>query len=164
MQLQKRLRRLSGGIAGLVFVTAISGIQSDLGDSILAKKTSEMRFFFFAGAFVAGLDAGLIYNDFPFMGGQLIPSEIMSLVPKWKNFFENDVTVQFQHRVLGITTWTSIATLWLWARKVPYIINDVINLSCRLLNPFVVTHTHTQLTLTRTAIKSLPVCLVVCVM
>ncbi len=69
---------------------------------------------------MAGLDAGLIYNDFPFMGGQLIPSEIMSLVPKWKNFFENDVTVQFQHRVLGITTWTSIATLWLWARKVPH--------------------------------------------
>ena len=28
-----------------------------------------------AGAFVAGMNAGLIYNEYPFMGGQFVPIE-----------------------------------------------------------------------------------------
>ncbi len=55
-----------------------------------------------SGAFVAGLDAGLIYNTFPLMGGQVVPENVWD--PKYKpairNCTENDVTVQFQHRVL----------------------------------------------------------------
>jgi heme A synthase len=47
--------------------------------------------------------------------------------PKWRNFTENDVTVQFQHRVLGITTFSSIVAMWLWSRKVT---------PSRLLNAF----------------------------
>ena len=66
-----------------------------------------------SGAFVAGLDAGLIYNTFPLMGGKLIPSDIINpnIKPKFKNIFENEVTVQFEHRVLAITTFSSILTL-----------------------------------------------------
>ena len=52
------------------------------------------------GAFVAGLDAGLVYNSFPKMGDSLIPSDWMQLSPKIKNFFENPSTVQFDHRML----------------------------------------------------------------
>lgn len=52
------------------------------------------------GAFVAGLDAGLIYNSFPKMAGQWVPDEWLQLSPKIKNFFENPSTVQFEHRVL----------------------------------------------------------------
>ncbi|MEE8294925.1 MAG: COX15/CtaA family protein, partial [Sphingomonadales bacterium] len=33
------------------------------------------------GAFVAGLDAGLIYNEFPLMGGQVYPTEMWALNP-----------------------------------------------------------------------------------
>jgi hypothetical protein len=53
-----------------------------------------------SGAFVAGLDAGLIYNEFPLMGGQIVPQEIFALKPLWRNFFENETTVQFNHRLL----------------------------------------------------------------
>ena len=52
------------------------------------------------GAFVAGLDAGLVYNSFPKMAGQWIPEDIASLSPKPINVFENPTTVQFNHRWL----------------------------------------------------------------
>jgi len=61
------------------------------------------------GAFVAGLDAGLIYNEFPLMGGSVVPpyDEMMdSRYAKkadgsdkwWRNMLENPTTVQFDHR------------------------------------------------------------------
>lgn len=55
-----------------------------------------------SGAFVAGLDAGLIYNTFPLMGEQWIPENVWDpkYDPSLRNCTENDVTVQFQHRVL----------------------------------------------------------------
>lgn len=56
------------------------------------------------GAFVAGLDAGLIYNEFPSMGAGLFPSEGLSMSPLWSNVFENHAFVQFIHRWLGIIT------------------------------------------------------------
>ena len=52
------------------------------------------------GAFVAGLDAGLVYNSFPKMGDNWIPDDILAFAPKWINFTENPTTVQFDHRVL----------------------------------------------------------------
>lgn len=58
------------------------------------------------GGFVAGLDAGLIYNTFPKMGDYWIPPGLMALEPGWRNFFDNLTTVQFGHRVLAITTFT----------------------------------------------------------
>lgn len=56
------------------------------------------------GAFVAGLDAGLIYNSFPLMGERPWPGEIFDMMPLWKNFIENHATVQFTHRLLALTT------------------------------------------------------------
>lgn len=67
-----------------------------------------------AGAFVAGLDAGLAYNTFPLMDGRWIPEGAMQLEPWWINFFENTATVQFTHRALGIGLLA--VTLWLWLR------------------------------------------------
>lgn len=61
-----------------------------------------------AGAFVAGLDAGLVYNTFPKMADRWIPSDLFAIEPKWRNFFENPTTVQFQHRLLGIATLAAI--------------------------------------------------------
>jgi cytochrome c oxidase assembly protein subunit 15 len=57
-----------------------------------------------SGALVAGNDAGRAYNTFPKMDGEWIPSEIHELQPWYKNFYENTATVQFNHRVLGIST------------------------------------------------------------
>jgi heme a synthase len=59
----------------------------------------------FWGAYTAGLDAGLVYNDsFPMMGGRWIPSEVWHYQPYWVNFFENHAGVQFVHRWLAMTT------------------------------------------------------------
>lgn len=55
-----------------------------------------------SGGFVAGLKAGLIYNTFPLMGGNLIPDGIGALSPWYLNPLENLVTVQFDHRWLAI--------------------------------------------------------------
>ena len=71
----------------------------------------------FMGAFVAGLHAGLVYNDFPRMAGQWIPDGILGLQPLWRNFFENTATVQFVHRVLAISTLVVAAAAWLQARN-----------------------------------------------
>ena len=54
-----------------------------------------------SGGLVAGLDAGLVYNTFPKMGDRIVPQEIFDLKPLYLNFFENPVTVQFNHRILG---------------------------------------------------------------
>jgi cytochrome c oxidase assembly protein subunit 15 len=67
-----------------------------------------------SGAFVAGLDAGMTFNTFPLMDGRLVPEGLLSMEPWWRNPFENITTVQFDHRVLGITT--MIFGLFLWAR------------------------------------------------
>lgn len=61
------------------------------------------------GAFVAGLDAGLIHNTFPLMGSWPWPSEMFDMKPLWKNFVENHATVQFTHRLLAVVT--ALATL-----------------------------------------------------
>lgn len=55
---------------------------------------------FYTGAFVAGLDAGLVYNSFPKMGERWIPDDLLAFSPALKNFFENPTTVQFDHRIL----------------------------------------------------------------
>ncbi len=53
------------------------------------------------GALVAGIDAGKTYTDWPLMDGDFIPSGLFSQQPFWLNFFENHLTVQFDHRMVA---------------------------------------------------------------
>jgi heme a synthase len=57
----------------------------------------------YLGALVAGLRAGYAYNTWPLIDGALIPDSARLLfeTPLWRNFFENILTVQFDHRVLA---------------------------------------------------------------
>jgi len=57
----------------------------------------------YLGALVAGLRAGLIYNTWPLIDGSIVPSAANLLFeqPVWRNFFENALTVQFDHRIVG---------------------------------------------------------------
>ncbi|THH11819.1 hypothetical protein EW146_g7911 [Bondarzewia mesenterica] len=99
----KRFKTQSVLLTGLVFLTALSG------------------------AFVAGLDAGLLYNEFPLMGGRLAPPTDELFDPAyasesdgtglWRNIFENPTTVQFNHRMLAMTTYFSTCALYLAARR-----------------------------------------------
>ncbi len=65
-----------------------------------------------SGGFVAGTDAGFIYNTFPLMGETLIPKDLFAFDPLIKNFFENVVTIQFTHRVLTILIFVSVIGFW----------------------------------------------------
>ena len=57
----------------------------------------------YLGALVAGLRAGHAYNTWPLIDGGLVPQSARLLFeqPSWRNFFENPLTVQFDHRMLG---------------------------------------------------------------
>ena len=79
------LRRKAFPLAGLIAVTALSG------------------------AYVAGLDAGRAYNTFPLMDGKVVPELYWAQFEEkgWRNFFENDAAVQFDHRALALATLAS---------------------------------------------------------
>lgn len=113
-----RTRTLATVVTALVFTTALSG------------------------AFVAGLDAGLIYNEWPLMGGKLHPPSYElnkdfycrneDKSDRWRNIFENPTTVQFDHRMLAYTTFASIVSLFLYARR-PHIRSQLPPTTYRLI-------------------------------
>lgn len=102
-------------------------ISFGLGNPVLEKFKGKMPIQFFArtsfsvmfvtaisGAFVAGHDAGLLYNDgFPFMSGGIFPPDdhIYVYDPAWRNLFENGACSQLWHRLMAGTTTTSIVLL-----------------------------------------------------
>jgi heme a synthase len=55
------------------------------------------------GALVAGLRAGYAYNTWPLIDGAWVPdaARLFFDTPLWRNFFENSLTVQFDHRMLA---------------------------------------------------------------
>jgi heme a synthase len=61
----------------------------------------------YLGALVAGLRAGHIYNTWPLIDGAFVPdaARLFFDVPLWRNFFENTLTVQFDHRMLAYIIW-----------------------------------------------------------
>eukprot|EP01128_Nolandella_sp_AFSM9_P003576 TRINITY_DN1548_c0_g1_i2.p1 TRINITY_DN1548_c0_g1~~TRINITY_DN1548_c0_g1_i2.p1 ORF type:complete len:487 (+),score=122.97 TRINITY_DN1548_c0_g1_i2:90-1550(+) len=88
-----------------------------------------------SGAFVAGNRAGMVYPEFPFMGEGLKPVDYIDdeLEPRYKNYFENPANVQFNHRVLATTTFTTTWAYYLWARKLPLIPQTRLALNSLLL-------------------------------
>jgi cytochrome c oxidase assembly protein subunit 15 len=71
------------------------------------------------GAFVAGLDAGWIHNNWPLMSdGKLIHETVtMEQSPVWKNFIEGKSGVQFVHRYLAYVVVAFIVAIWYKAKK-----------------------------------------------
>ncbi len=59
----------------------------------------------YLGALTAGLRAGLVYNTWPQIDGAFIPdaARLFFNQPLWRNFFENTLTVQFDHRMMAYT-------------------------------------------------------------
>ena len=54
-----------------------------------------------AGGFVAGLDAGHASYTWPRMNEAWVPDGLTIMQPLWKNWFENALAVQFNHRLLA---------------------------------------------------------------
>eukprot|EP00873_Tetraselmis_striata_P022529 jgi/Tetstr1/442793/TSEL_030877.t1 len=96
LQAALKLRRLAHPLAALIGVTALSG------------------------AFVAGNDAGRAYNTFPTMNGQWVPEEYFEAPHGWlRSCFENTAAVQLHHRVLALTTASSVLALWMHGSRLP---------------------------------------------
>ncbi|KAF2760453.1 COX15-CtaA-domain-containing protein [Pseudovirgaria hyperparasitica] len=96
-------QNLSVALIGLIFTTAMSG------------------------GLVAGLDAGLIYNEFPHMGQGFTPPKKELFDPFyshrpdnsdlwWRNMLENPSLVQLEHRMLATTTFTAVMALFAFSR------------------------------------------------
>jgi heme a synthase len=69
------------------------------------------------GAFVAGLDAGLAFSDWPTFGGALIPPGLYDLQPWWLNHFDNHALAHFQHRNVGYLTGLLAIALYVSLRR-----------------------------------------------
>jgi len=89
------------------------------------------------GGFVAGNKAGLAFNTFPLMHGRLIPAELYTLQPWWRDCFENLATVQFHHRLLGwlLLGLLPVYALWL-GKRVPALRRSAILLASLTLLQF----------------------------
>jgi len=72
-----------------------------------------------SGGFVAGLRAGTIFNEFPLMGGRVVPIGYAALSPWWTNAFENPAAAQFHHRLLAMSVTALVLTLAWRARTAP---------------------------------------------
>ncbi|MDF1730097.1 MAG: COX15/CtaA family protein [Minwuia sp.] len=65
------------------------------------------------GAFVAGINAGHIYNTWPLMDGALVPDGLFAGGPGLAALFDDHLTIQFVHRILaytllGVAIWTML--------------------------------------------------------
>lgn len=69
------------------------------------------------GGFVAGLDAGLIYNTWPLMDGAFVPEAAYAYVPFWLAPFEDVTTVQFNHRIVAYVLTAAVVALWVAGRR-----------------------------------------------
>ncbi|MDE1174404.1 MAG: COX15/CtaA family protein [Parvibaculaceae bacterium] len=72
------------------------------------------------GGFVAGTDAGFIYNSWPLIKGAFIPEGLFFITPAWRNLFENVLTVQFDHRMMAYAITLCVAAFWVWLRRLPH--------------------------------------------
>ena len=72
---------------------------------------------FLMGAFVAGLGAGGIHNDWPLMSGSFVPSDYALLEPWWRNALENPSAVQFEHRFLALLLLLGCFVLFVFLRQ-----------------------------------------------
>ena len=75
-----------------------------------------------AGALVAGLNAGMGFNTWPLINGAFVPSGLGEASPWYLNLFENPLTVQFDHRMLGYAiVLAALGQLaWLGVRGAPH--------------------------------------------
>jgi cytochrome c oxidase assembly protein subunit 15 len=89
----------------------------------------------YLGALVAGLDAGLVFNTWPQIDGAIIPAadRLWFESPLWRNFFENALTVQFNHRMVAYAQWLAAllhAADVVRARRGGAIVNGALALAC----------------------------------
>ncbi|MBL7994941.1 COX15/CtaA family protein [bacterium] len=68
------------------------------------------------GGLVAGLKAGYMFNTYPKMGVDWLPEAAWMMEPRWINFLENGVMIQFIHRTMALAVLAAIFVFWLKTR------------------------------------------------
>ncbi len=76
------------------------------------------------GAYVAGLNAGMVYNTWPKMGEAWIADSVTAMSPLWKNFIEGLAGVQFVHRYLAYAVVAAILIAFFRGRKIQLFSNQ----------------------------------------
>merc|ERR1719499_1266507 len=73
----------------------------------------------FSGAYVSGNEAGLVYNEWPKMGLGYFPSDYWNeyIEPSWRNVFEHNSAVQFNHRTLAYATFLAANLTFLYSAR-----------------------------------------------
>ena len=71
-----------------------------------------------AGALVAGMDAGLLYNEYPLMGSGIVPIEYGDA--GYFDAFENPASAQFHHRWIAALTFGAVLALGMRALRGGY--------------------------------------------
>ncbi|PRY24327.1 cytochrome c oxidase assembly protein subunit 15 [Aliiruegeria haliotis] len=69
------------------------------------------------GALVAGIDAGRAFPTWPLMGSSFFPPDPFTIMPVWRNFFEDAGLVQFMHRIVGYLVFALAVFTWIRARR-----------------------------------------------
>lgn len=62
----------------------------------------------YLGALVAGLDAGLVFNEWPTMDGTFFPASQWNAAIGILNFFDTRAIVQFTHRTFAYAVWLAV--------------------------------------------------------
>lgn len=70
-----------------------------------------------SGGFVAGTDAGFVFNTFPLMDDGIIPGGLYDMTPFWISAFEDITTIQFNHRVLAESVFVFVGLFWFFATR-----------------------------------------------
>ena len=73
------------------------------------------------GAFVAGLDAGKVYNTWPKMNKDWIAESVYAMTPFWNNFVNGIAGVQFIHRTFAFVVLGLIIYIFYQSRKIQLI-------------------------------------------
>ena len=69
------------------------------------------------GAFVAGLDAGKVYNTWPKMHEKWIAESVYAMTPIWENFINGLAGVQFIHRYLALIIILAVGFIYIKSKK-----------------------------------------------
>jgi|TARA_B110000240_G_scaffold32767_1_gene35451 cytochrome c oxidase assembly protein subunit 15 len=83
------------------------------------------------GAFVAGLDAGKVYNSWPKMHDKWIAESVYAMEPFWSNFINGIAGVQFIHRTFAFVVLGLIIYIYYQSKKYTLLKNE--NIAINLL-------------------------------
>ena len=90
-----------------------------------------------SGAFMAGSNAGQSFNTYPLMNDKLFPDDYFLFNNIFRNFFENTIAINFNHRWIATLSFLSIIFLTIYLKFIRKINNKKTELSIILIFVFI---------------------------